>query len=136
MNVIGVVFTYNRRCGVESKLTYDASEVAADLIMRHARNMDSVMIQDITMLVEEVYCDGDCRGHNDALQTEEKPRDTLEWWSDMDKDEDYIKSVEFSKEVKEQLESEFWDDLSEDEVNQLFIYLDQLEKATKKKPNE
>ena len=136
MNVIGVVFTYNRRCGVESKLTYDASEVAADLIMRHARNMDSVMIQDITMLVEEVYCDGYCRGHNDALQTEEKPRDTLEWWSDMDKDEDYIKSVEFSKEVKEQLESEFWDDLSEDEVNQLFIYLDQLEKATKKKPNE
>lgn len=121
---------------MESKPTYDASEVAADLIMRHARNMDSVMIQDITMLVEEVYCDGYCRGHNDALQIEEKPRDALEWWSDMDKDEDYIKSVEFSREIKEQLESEFWDDLSEDEVNQLFIYLDQLEKSTKKKPKE
>ena len=121
---------------MESKPKYDASEVAADLIMRHARNMDSIMIQDITMLVEEVYSDGYCRGYNEALQVEEKPRDALEWWEDLDKDDEYIKSVEFSNEVKEQLESEFWDDLSKEEVEQLFLYLDQLENASKKKPNE
>lgn len=63
---------------------YDSNEVVADLVMRHAKDMNAVMIADIEALVEEVFSDGYCRGYNSATA----------WYTDMDNDIEYIESFE------------------------------------------
>ena len=65
----------------------DFDILVEDFVVKHAANLNSDMIKDLNILAGEMYGDGYCKGHNEALDIVEKPQDALEWWEHQDGDD-------------------------------------------------
>ena len=63
---------------------YDDTDLAADIVLRHAKHLNAVIIEDITTAINTAFGDGYCRGYNAAN----------EWYTQMDGDIEYIKSFD------------------------------------------
>ena len=63
---------------------YDDTDLAADIVLRHAKHLNAVIIEDITTAINTAFGDGFCRGYNTAN----------EWYTEMDGDIEYIKSFD------------------------------------------
>ena len=63
---------------------YDDTDLAADIVLKHAKNLNAVMIEDITTAVNLAFGDGYCRGYNAVG----------DWYTDMDNDISYIESFD------------------------------------------
>lgn len=68
----------------------DFENIVEDFIVKHAANLNAEMIIDLNIIASEMYGDGYCTGHNEALQVAEKPQDALEWWEEQDGDDAWI----------------------------------------------
>lgn len=63
---------------------YDDTDLAADIVLKHAKHLNAVIIEDITTAINLAFGVGYCRGYNTANQ----------WYTEMDGDIEYIKSFD------------------------------------------
>lgn len=64
--------------------TYDDTDLAADIVLKHKEILNAIIIEDITTAIGLAFGDGFCRGYNEAN----------EWYSYMDEDDSYINSFD------------------------------------------
>lgn len=63
---------------------YDDTDLTADIVLRHAKHLNAIIIEDITTAINTAFGDGFCRGYNEANA----------WYTEMDGDIEYIKSFD------------------------------------------
>jgi hypothetical protein len=63
---------------------YDDTDLTADIVLKHAKHLNAVIIEDITTAINLAFGDGYCRGYNAVG----------DWYTDMDNDISYIESFD------------------------------------------
>lgn len=70
-------------------MTKTPDDLLLEILTKYMEDMTPEAARDISIVIDESYKDGYCRGHSDA--TNEESSTDGEWWSAQDVDESWIK---------------------------------------------